>query len=136
MRGRFTEWPWQCVAIWCFGLAACQSHESAAREQFAEKYSCPAERVSVSPRKDLLWNEVSPLHDAGAPPEEVRKDPGRLAKWNADRQKEKDVWAKRAEDWEVFQVEGCDHEMLAGCKRPAKSSDGKPNCHFEELPKK
>ena len=66
----------------------------------------------------------------------MKKDPARLAKWEADRQKEKDAWTKAADDYVVFEVEGCDHKMFAGCRRPAKSSDGKPNCYFEAPPKK
>lgn len=102
-----------------FFSAACsrsQSDADGAKSEFAKRYSCPEERVTVKQRKDLdpaaLLNPPVKVD----PPDEVKKDPGRLAKWQADRKAEDDQAASGyRRSYTVFETEGCDHRVLLAC---------------------
>ncbi|WP_437977625.1 hypothetical protein WMF11_12400 [Sorangium sp. So ce295] len=100
--------------------AGCKRLKTGAGEDFAKRYSCPEDRVEVRARTDVKWGTVvlggrSPE----APPAEVKDDPGRLAKWNADRAEKDAETRKRLDDLDVFQVIGCGHDELVACAHPA-----------------
>jgi hypothetical protein len=122
------------VIAGCLLVAGCQSHEGAAREEFARQYSCPADRVTVKRRADIRWSTVMWEDPSEEPPEEVAKDPERLAKWRADQKEMYAPLIASLDEYEVFEADGCKHTMLVGCKRPAKSADGKPRCTVAKEP--
>jgi hypothetical protein len=118
-------------------LVGCKSSSTAALEKFAEEYSCPTDRVTVKPRTDIKWSSVAFVDTRGAPPDEVKKDPQRLAKWEEDQRKQYAPLIESLDEHDVFEARGCDHAMLVGCKRPAKSQTpgNPPICMMEEIPK-
>ncbi|WP_437967985.1 hypothetical protein WMF04_01225 [Sorangium sp. So ce260] len=104
--------------------AGCKRLKTGAREDFAERYSCPEGRVEVLERDDVKWSTV--VLGGGpreAPPAEVKDDPERLAKWNADRAEQDAETRKTLDDLDVFQVRGCGHDELVACAHPS-SGDG------------
>jgi hypothetical protein len=90
-------------------VVACRSDETIAREQFASRFTCPEERITVTPRKDLT--SVDLTFRPQPPPSDVAADPGRLELWNKDQ-------ARRAAEYEgksVVEARGCGHELLFIC---------------------
>jgi hypothetical protein len=88
------------------------------RKNFATKYSCPEARVVVKERSDLdPFKTLSQGEDfsLGNAPDEVRADPGRYAKWKADREqfvaREKQQYTQNT----MFEVSGCNHTEILGC---------------------
>ncbi len=97
------------VAMIAVFLVGCRSDETIARESFAHEFTCPSERVTVTPRKDLVGADLAVRQEA--PPKDIAADPGRLAVW----QKEA---ARRRADYDgtsVIQARGCEHELLYVC---------------------
>jgi hypothetical protein len=92
-----------------------------AREAFARAHSCPEERVHVTPRPDIKWSTVEGL-SREIPPDEVKKDPARLAKWRRDQEEQYAPLRELLDKHNVFEARGCDHDDLVGCVRPAKSN--------------
>lgn len=90
-------------------LVGCRSDETIARESFAHEFSCPNERITVTPRKDLVGADLAIRQEAA--PKDIAADPGRLDIW----QKEA---ARRRADYDgssVIQVRGCEKELLYIC---------------------
>ncbi len=86
--------------------------------EFGKKYSCPDDRVSVKERPDLdPVKTLAPDRDfsLGTPPDEVRADPGRYAKWKADREADVASARQRYSQDRMFEVSGCGHTDLEGC---------------------
>jgi len=110
------------------GLAApaCKGLKTGAKEEFAKKYSCPDDRVKVVERKDLQAYEVIfGKTEEKEPPDEVKDDPERLAKWKADHA-ESDSKGRSYfnSSYDVFQVSGCDHDVVMACHHPTGSKGG------------
>src|SRR5258708_35676473 len=104
------------------GLLACGNASNAARDKFAHEYSCPEDRVTVRPRDDIKWSTVALHVEATAPPPEVKSDPARYAKWKKDQEETNAPLRELFDSFDVFEGTGCDHDVLLGCKRPAKSN--------------
>jgi hypothetical protein len=105
--------------------ASCKKIETGAREEFARKHSCPEDRVEVKARPDVKWGQLTMPPDRDTqPPDEVKNDPGRLAKWQAD-QAESGPGRMRThlDSLDVFEFHGCGHDALMACKHPT-STDG------------
>jgi hypothetical protein len=106
----------------------CKGLKTGAREEFAKKFSCPDDRVQVVERADLHAYDV--IHGdrdtfTKAPPEEVAADPGRLAKWKADHDESDDRNRSYYNSaYTVFEVSGCDHEVLMACTHPGGVKGG------------
>ena len=101
----------------------CKRLKTGAREEFGRKHSCPEDRITVSSRDDVTWSSlVLASSPAEAPPDEVKNDPGRLAKWHKDRAEEDAATRERLDELDVFEVKGCGHEVLMACAHPAGSS--------------
>jgi hypothetical protein len=116
-------------------VAGCESASTAARNHFARAYSCPEDRVVIKPRDDIKWSTVAMHRSEEKPPPEVAADPARLAKWKKDKDDEYRPLQESFDSFDVFEGTGCDHDVLLGCKRPAKSNG--PNrviCMIEPLP--
>lgn len=106
------------VSLAC-SVGACKSLEKGAREEFGEKFSCPDDRVSVRARSDLEPAEVlNGNQGKRKPPDEVKRDPGRLAKWEKDEQERLAKQNRGYSGYEVFEVSGCDHKLLMVCHHP------------------
>jgi hypothetical protein len=104
------------VATACLGGCRRESASTGAKQDFARRYSCPEDRVTVRERKDVDPAVLLAPPATESPPAEVKSDPGRLAKWEADRK------AKRAEteagyrrSFTIFEASGCDHAALLAC---------------------
>ena len=90
-------------------LVACRSDETIARDLFAARFTCPNERITVAPRKDLRAVDLAIRPED--PPKDIAADPGRLALWQQEQ-------ARRAADYDgksVMQARGCDHEVFYIC---------------------
>lgn len=104
-------------------LGSCKRLATGAKEEFGEKLSCPVDRVVVKGRSDLKYGDlVIAQRTAELPPEEIGKDPQRLAKWQNDRRKAQEKQQRDLNGLAMFEVSGCDHTLLLGCRHP--SHDG------------
>ncbi|MBL9028239.1 MAG: hypothetical protein JNL21_38960 [Myxococcales bacterium] len=91
MKGSCAPWA-LCVLI--FSTVGCKGLETGAKEHFGEKFSCPEDRVEVRARPDLKWSKVVfGDRPQEGPPDEVKKDPGRLAKWHEDHKDDNAIMA-------------------------------------------
>ena len=107
------------------GLLGCKRLSTGARESFAKEYSCPEDRVVVTERSSLRYSSFFEPFDPGTPPDEVARDPGRLAKWNADKRADHEETMSGIDgDLTVFQVTGCDHEVFMGCGHSSTEDGG------------
>ena len=95
----------------------CKRVKTGAVEWFGKKYSCPEDRIEATARDDLKYGD---LIEANAtkptPPDEVKKDPERLAKWQRDQREDSKAKAERLNELDVFEVKGCDHVAYLGCR--------------------
>lgn len=113
----------------CFSIllanAGCQRLSSGAREDFAQRYSCPDDRVEARLREDLRATDVLGIAaDASAPSAEVMKDPARLAKWQQDQARRRESRSSAYVDYDVFEVTGCGHTDLLACHHPTGRNGG------------
>ena len=113
-----------CLLAMAVGAAGCKSLKTGATEHFARDYSCPEDRVVAKERSDIAGSSLFAGPPTGAPPAEVKSDPGRLAKWQADRAKEQKTMSDVYDSFTVFEVSGCDHEAFYACIHPAKVNGG------------
>ena len=96
-------------------LAACASREEAARNDFARRFTCPAEQVTTTKIPGVRWSEVmrreNPIPE---PPAEVRADPARLDMWNREYSNFSPGFDH---NYEGFHVTGCGHaaDLLCQC---------------------
>jgi hypothetical protein len=115
-----------CLLVLPLAAIACKQLTSGAREDFAARYSCPEDRVEVKSRADLQPAQV--LHrssDAPAePPDEVRRDPGRYARWQKDQADRREARAATYIGYEVIEASGCGHTDLLVCHHPGGSKGG------------
>lgn len=83
-------------------------------DEFSEKFSCPNDSITSKKRPDV---DVAQFEKAATPPPEVAADPARLAVWKSH---QPGAW-----DVDFFELEGCGHHVLWGCRLPSsKSSAG------------
>jgi len=125
------------------GAGGCQSLATGAKEAFAKKYSCPADRVVVRKRGDVRPSQIYLDNDwtPGTPPEEVASDPGRLSVWRRERAKSRQ---QRIDSYDhrfnhsitVFEVGGCGHTAFMGCYHPQRgyAADCKEGHEPVEIP--
>jgi hypothetical protein len=115
---------WWVLVVVAVGLPGCKRLSTGAREHFARKLSCPEERVTVKPREDLRYGElVAKVVQAEVPPDEVKRDPERLAKFQRDQAQAKAEQVASLDGVDVFEVTGCGHTQLLGCAHPVGGSD-------------
>lgn len=102
---------------------ACKQLTSGAREDFAARYSCPEDRVEVKPRADLQPEQALGKSDAASPepPDEVRRDPGRYAKWRQDQADRREAKHSTYIGYEVIEATGCGHTDILICHHPSGS---------------
>ncbi len=106
-------------------LAGCKRLKTGAREHFGKEFSCPKNRVEVSARSDLRYGDLllAIQGEPKQPPDEVKRDPERLARWKADTLADDQDLRARLNDLDVFEATGCEHRALMGCSHPG-DSDG------------
>jgi len=114
------------AAALCLFLAlGCERLSTGAREDFGRRYSCPDDRITWKPRDDLPADEVMGLRMLEPrPPPAVQQDPGRFAKWQADRAQDRARMAHFNDAYQVFEVSGCGHTDILACRHPT-SPDGR-----------
>jgi hypothetical protein len=109
-----------CLLLLPLGATACKRLSTGAREDFAARHSCPEDRVEVKTRSDLQPAQV--LGRAGempaTPPDEVKKDPGRYAKWQKDQAERREATLATYSVYEVIEASGCGHNELLVCHHP------------------
>src|SRR5690349_10774430 len=91
------------LAAGALSLAGCKKLTTGAREEFAKKYSCPLDRVGVRLREDLRYGDLVVEEPDDPPPEEVKRDPARLAKFKADRARQLSAARASLNDLDVFE---------------------------------
>jgi hypothetical protein len=131
---------------WILGVAvlltfsACKSVKTGAKEHFAKKFSCPDDRVSNIERKDIMWGSFILEQQKQEPPEEVKKDPGRLAKWQKDKADENKELKSHLDSLDVYEGNGCDHKVIMACYHTGDSEGGcdpsSVSCSDQEVEKK
>lgn len=89
--------------------AGCASMTHEVETQFSNKYTCPRERVVVVERPGIAAHTVT--SEDATPPDEVARDPQRLALWNQQQAK------KHADEDQktVFDATGCGHAERYAC---------------------
>jgi len=98
---------------WLFLLlvvCSCHRYQNQARDEFADRYSCPTDRVDVRERNDLAPSSFST--PSGEPPAEVKRDPERYEYWKHQEQENLEA---RDSGWDCFEVTGCGHHELTCC---------------------
>jgi hypothetical protein len=86
-----------------------------ARERFEKSWSCPEDRVVAKVRTDLDPLQFHPAK-VKTPPEEVRDDPARYAKWNADQEAERQTQRAAYAGHKLVELDGCGHTEIQDCR--------------------
>jgi hypothetical protein len=123
------------VLIGALSLAACGQLSKGASRYFVDKYSCPAEKVTVAEKRDARPSEIFAADwRAATPPAEVASDPQRLAQWQTketERRKSWEAWMNRAQ---LFEVSGCGHRLVLACRKPGQGSTSGTTANCKEPP--
>ena len=101
-------------------LSGCKRLSTGAREDFARRFSCPAERIDVKRRAELRAQDVVGVGQRPEvpPPNEVKKDPGRYAEWKKQEAIARQLQGAQYADYEVFEATGCGHTTVLACHHP------------------
>jgi hypothetical protein len=108
------------VAVAGVGCAYVNNRENSAANAFVQAYQCPRDRVVVRP----VATPSAPSAPGAAPPDDVARDPERLAIWKKQQQ-------RPTQDVSSFDVTGCGHEAVYGCTGSFwanQSTEGPPGC--------
>jgi hypothetical protein len=105
-------------------LGGCKSIKTGAREHFGKEFSCPDDRITIVERSDLKWGSIILDQNQPEPPTEIKGDPGRLAKWKEEKEKEKKDSRSTLDALDVFEGKGCDHSVLMGCGHSGNNEGG------------
>jgi hypothetical protein len=101
---------------WLLGTIGTKPLGKGAREEFSRVHLCPISRVEVRPRSDLTpWDLHVAKWGRSTPPDEVARDPERLALWKEQERERED---RENGDAEVFEVRGCGRQVLWSCDHP------------------
>lgn len=121
-------------------VVGCKTTKTGAKEYFAKEFSCPDDRVRIVPRSDVKWGSIILDQDQAAPPDEVKNDPGRYAKWKSEREKEKAEMRGTLDALDVYEGHGCDHDVLMGCGHSGDQEGGcspsQVSCWHRDMNKK
>lgn len=110
---------WMAALMALNAASGCKGLDRGAREEFERQFSCPKERVTVTPRPDI--DAYVRLFGAPQPTAEVAGDAGRLAVWRAEQQR---VHARFRSSSTLFELRGCEHHVLYACAHPSSSDGG------------
>ena len=104
-------------------LAACGQLPEGARQYFIDKYSCPADRVTLTEIEDTRPSDIFAADwHAASPPDEVAADPGRLAQWQASEDERHKGWESWINSSRLFALSGCGHRLVLACRKPGRMS--------------
>jgi hypothetical protein len=115
-------------------VSACKSLKTGATEQFGKDYSCPEDRVEAREREDVRGSTLFIGPSTATPPEEVKKDPARLAKWRADQAESQKGAIAVYDGMTVFEVTGCQHRAFYACSRANKVNGNADPVHCFAAP--
>jgi hypothetical protein len=117
-----------CVWLVVPLLAGCTSLATGARQDFARRVTCPADKVSVVRRPDVPPHTFySFFVNESSPPADVAADPSRLSLWQQERDKKiRDADAKCGDGGmcDVFEVAGCGQRQVVYCYHPVAPMEG------------
>ena len=115
-----------CLVLLALSATACKQLTSGAREDFAARYSCPEDRVEVKARADLQPAQAlgKANEPPATPPDEVKRDPGRYAKWQRDQADRREAKLATYSGYEVIEASGCGHTDILVCHHPGGSKGG------------
>lgn len=103
-------------------VAACgqgaDRYAEAARETLSNAHSCPAERITVTPRPDLHAFDLM-VGAPPSPPADIAADPGRLAEWQRRQRESQDHYNRE----KVYQAQGCDQVEYYACSFGTGTND-------------
>jgi len=111
-----------CLAF--VALVSCKRVSTGAKEYYGKEFSCPDGRFTIKERPDLKWGSIILDGNHEEPPDEIKKDPGRVAKWREEKNKEKEESRSTLDRLDVFEAEGCDHHVLMGCGHSTTNEGG------------
>lgn len=104
---------WLALSI---ALTGCKRMSTDAKEQFAKTHSCPEDRVTIKERSDITPAALLAPPGDEKPSDEVKNDPGRLAKWQADRKEQRDkTESGYNRHYTIFEASGCGTSLLMAC---------------------
>ncbi|UNK79554.1 hypothetical protein MNQ96_00180 [Sphingopyxis granuli] len=110
--------PGVAVLLAAMLVAGCASRERAARDTFAERFTCPIERVTATKvdgvRRSEVLERATPIPD---PPAEIRADPARLAQWTDSLR----VSPGFDGYYEGYRAAGCGHRAEYLCTCPIEA---------------
>ena len=113
---------------------ACKRMSTGAKEDFARRHSCPEDRVSVKERTDVSAASLLAPGGNESPPDDVKRDPGRLAKWEADKKEQRaKTESGYARSYTVYEVRGCNVAVFLACTN-ADSTNGEMSLVCQEKP--
>jgi hypothetical protein len=111
------------ISLSVLPLAACGQLSGGARQYFTDKYSCPADRVTLAEMRDAKPSEVMAADwRAATPPDDVAGDPGRLAQWRAKEDDRRRSWESWINTSRLFELSGCGHRLVLACRKPGQRS--------------
>jgi hypothetical protein len=113
------------VVLIAAGALSCKGKTTGAKEYFAKEYSCPENQVTIA-SSTTKWGDLILAHSTEEPPDEVKNNRERLAKWRKDRDDEKREMRERLNDLDTFDVSGCGHTAVVACWRPG-NGEGSPD---------
>jgi hypothetical protein len=82
---------------------------------FAQKETCPADRITVTPRPDVPPHTIL-AHHGGEPPADIAADPERMQLWAAQHGENLAVLDST---WRTFELRGCNVQALYVCQHPS-----------------
>lgn len=106
---------WAIAAFVALSMVGCDNNnhldfKRAAQEELTKTFSCPKDRVVVTPRSDLKPFDLL-VGARAAPPADVAADPGRLGVWKQQQQKVEGDYNRQS----VLETRGCDQHIFYVC---------------------
>jgi len=105
------------ILLPALALAACQSLQRGAKEQFSKDVSCPVDLVESRERPDLHSSSFEAPSPGPQPPAAVAADPARLAVWRQNHTR--DATASDGLN-DIYEARGCDTQAFYKCHHPSK----------------
>jgi len=106
-------------------FTGCKRMSTDAKEQFAKAHSCPEDRVVIKERADMSPAALLAGPDTATPPDDVKKDPGRLAKWQSDHKADREkLESNYQRSYTIFEASGCGTTLLMACTHGERMGSG------------
>jgi hypothetical protein len=105
-------------------VTACTTKERTARERFAKDQGCPIGSVSATEHPELSAYDLT-FGDDSKPPDDIAKEPERVALWKASREERR---TRNDTNTTVFLVAGCQKKIYYGCSRSNAKQGSNVGC--------